>query len=249
MLETATRDSRKRRQLGQSDLVVTRIVAVQKRTFVDFAVVGQQNAAFADGQGLSGHQGKSGHLSKRTDLLALVQSAMGVGAIFQNLDIMLASDRHDGIHVSRHAGVMNDHDRLGPWRDAPLEALRIEADRLGIHISEDGRRPENVGLHDRGPVRDARTDHLIAWADTQTIHRIQNRAGSVGSGQSILAAEHPSVFALKILGDIQTRHLPTAQHVQDHLLVPLGDDGPSEHVTRVACRHLGATQQCQFAIH
>ncbi len=137
---------------------------------------------------------------------------------------------------------MHDDNRFGSRRDTMLDVTRIDAEGLGIDISENRCSTKTVRLRDRGPVSDAWTDHFIAEADAQAVHSTQDGCRAVVVSQAVFSAEHLGVLFLEFSRYFDTGHLFGAQHIQYGLFVPLCNNGPCEKVRPLRFNEFFAAQ-------
>src|SRR6267378_8531702 len=62
----------------------------------------------------------------------LVLSAMSLGGVFDDNQIMTPCDLQNRIHVGRLAVEMNGHDRLSAFRDRALDLTYVHCERLRL---------------------------------------------------------------------------------------------------------------------
>ena len=165
---------------------------------------------------------------------------MGVRDIFDDLQVVLACDRQDRIHVARVAAVVHRHDGFRAIGNVPLDVGRVYAKCAGIDVGEHNGRADRVSGHGAGPVGDAGHDHLVATTDTDGVHGRHQRHRAVRISKRMLDALPCGVFVLKLAGDIDPRHRTCAEHFENRLFVFVGDDRPVEKAFVLFVDDLGA---------
>ena len=87
-------------------------------------------------------------VADRADATSFVGQPDSLTCVFNDLEPMLASDRHDRVHVTHQIEHVNRHDRLGVGRDLPLDVFRI--DRQAFVDVDDDRDSADHQRGDRG---------------------------------------------------------------------------------------------------
>ena len=76
--------------------------------------------------------------------LAPPRSTMGMSAIFDDVQIILTSNVHDGIHI-RHVGSQVDGDyRSSLWSDGSFNCLGVNAVSVRVNITRTGMAPAAI---------------------------------------------------------------------------------------------------------
>ncbi|MNP49829.1 hypothetical protein D3C76_1440420 [compost metagenome] len=87
--------------------------------------------------------------------------------IFHHIQVVLFRQRHDGVHLARHAGIVYRHDGAGLVGDRRFNQRLVDVHGVRTDIHEDDFRStqhEGVSGRDKGV---ARHDHFIARTDIQ----------------------------------------------------------------------------------
>ena len=205
-------------------------MAPAEGALVDLPVVGNEHAAFADGERLAAHQRHGGHVAEVAHLAAAVEAAVGVRHILDHLEPVAAGELHDRRHLRRVSAVVDHHQRPGASGDAVLQVRRIEAQGGGVDLREHRGGTEPECGQGGGPVGDAGTDHFIADTYAAGPHRRLNGVGSGVVGQRMAAPLPDGELLLELDGLIEARHRATPQHVQHGVLDFLVDERPGEQV-------------------
>ena len=182
-------------------IVVSLIVTVSQCPLIQSAVIGHQHAHFARRKDLPAHHRHGGNMPEGADLSTLVHRSVGMGNVLDDIELVTVGDLHDGIHVARIAEIVNNHDRLGLGRDAPLQILRIKA-QLVVDITENGRSTEIHSLGNASPIGLGGADDLISKPQADGKHRRCQRHGAVGKGESVFSALPRGKFILELDGNI-----------------------------------------------
>ena len=98
--------------------------------------------------------------------LVAILRAERMRRVFDHPQVVPLGDLHDGRHVARLAGKMHRDDGFGARRDRRLYPLRIDVQRVGLHVDEDRRRPDVHDDVDGRGKREGRGDHLVTGSDT-----------------------------------------------------------------------------------
>ena len=150
------------------------------------------------------------------DLDAFVKGADRVRGVLDDHQAVLPRRRAQRVEVRRLSGVVDRHDRARSRSDPAGGVLRIEAERLGVHVGED--RPPAGQLHHvrRRRPRQRRNDHLLAG------FQVQERDGQVQSARGRVDGD--GVLDVQALPEhrLEPRHLrpgrdPAGAERLDHL--------------------------------
>src|SRR6516225_2009208 len=103
-----------------SDPLMTQPGAILSATLVahaaaklgEIGIVGNDHSALAGGHLLVGIEGETGQVAERTRLLSAIGSADGLAGILDDLEVILAGDFANGLHVARQAKNVNRQDSL-----------------------------------------------------------------------------------------------------------------------------------------
>jgi hypothetical protein len=94
---------------------------------------------------------------------------------------------------------VDGHQRLRPSRDASCDVGRIEIERRGLDLGEDGRRAAPRDRLGRRVERERRADHLVARADPERVEDEHERVGAVSDPHRLLHAQVLGCLALEAL--------------------------------------------------
>ena len=141
---------------------------------------------------------------------------------------VLLGDRAERLHVARVAEHVHRQDPARARRDGRLDGRRVEHERLGIDVGEDGRRAlveHHVG---RGHERDRRRDDLVArpMPAART-----SRCRPAVPLETVTACSQPQKAANSLLEVARVRAEPEdarAQRGEHVLLLARPDVGPRE---------------------
>ena len=146
-------------------------------------ITGQDGTGVAERAEILGWiEAERGRVSERADRSTVVLRAVGLGAVFQDLQAVASRSLPDAVHVGRVAVEVHDQDRLCVWRDAAVDLARVKRVRRGVDVAE--HRP-SAGCHNRGHRRYAGVgghQHLVAALDAECLEadtqRVRSRADS-----------------------------------------------------------------------
>ena len=130
-------------------------------------------------------EGIAGEITEESDGFAAVGRAPGLGAVFDDEQVMLAREGHDRVHVGRVAGEMDDHDRLGFRREAAADVGGVEIVGVRVDVGEDGHELLVEDADDGAHVGDGRGDDFGAG------RKFERGDGDVESGGAGGAGEGP----------------------------------------------------------
>ena len=157
-------------------------------------IIGDACAAFAGRQDLRLLEAEAADIADGADMLAGPAAAVGVGAVFDDFQVVLAGDLHDAVHVRERTEKVHGDHGLGLAGDRRFHFRRIHAQRVGLDIDHDrGRAAVNHRFAGRQPGM-GRHDHFIARADPQRLLRQFQRDGPVG--------HHVAVFRAGVFGEL-----------------------------------------------
>src|SRR5438105_13871766 len=105
-------------------------------------------------------------MSEGTGGAMFVAGAVRVGRVFDDNQLAVAGDGHDGVHRSRLAGKVHGNDRPGARGDGSLDSLWIQVKGVEVNVGE---YRDGVGFNDGGGCRKEgirRNNDFIFSADT-----------------------------------------------------------------------------------
>ena len=191
-------------------------------------VVGRDHAALPRRHLLVGvereHRGRAG----AADALAAALAADGLAGVLDDREPVLVGDRAERLHVARVAEDVHRQDPARARRDRRLDGRRVEHERVGIDVGEDGRRAlveHHVG---RGHERDRRGHDLVARADARGAHEQVQAGGAARDGDGVLAAAEGRELLLEVARVGPEAEHAGAQRGEHVLLLERPDVGPRE---------------------
>ncbi len=112
-----------------------------------------------------------------------------LGRVLDEAQAAPPCDRRQGLHVRRDTGVVDGQDRGRARGDAPLDVVRVEAERPLLDVREDGSRADSqhgVGARDEG---EGGAHDLAARTDAERQQRQLERVRAGGGQQHAARAE------------------------------------------------------------
>ncbi len=108
----------------EDGVVALAVILERPGGLVEAGVVGGEHATFAArGHGLVLAEGEGGHVAEAADRATAIRGAVGLGAIFDDLEAELASQRENGIHVAGPASEVNGHHGPGARSDGGAKSF------------------------------------------------------------------------------------------------------------------------------
>ena len=123
-------------------------VAEQANPRGQFVIVGDDGTAFDSVEQFRGVKTQGADIAPVVDRPALVQDAEGMGAVIDDLQVVLARDLFDALHIAGVAEYMSRDDGRGVPLDVSFDLLRVEVPGIRIDIGED--RPDAFPLQRTG---------------------------------------------------------------------------------------------------
>ena len=164
------------------------MVAVETRFPRDFVVVGEQEAAVADGvEVLERMRRNRAAVAEGAAVPAVAVGAHRLRRILDDLEVVAGGDVADRFHIGDAADPLHRHDRLGARGDLLLHFRRVDG-LVGQHVGVDRRRTEVDDRTGGGDERHRRRDHLVARADTHRPHADDQRIGARVQRDAVLRA-------------------------------------------------------------
>ncbi len=148
---------------GEDSVIVFSMVLVAPGEFPKLGIVGYEEAALST-------RGKDLVLAKREGAKIAVcaygapvdQSAVGLGAIFDDPQLVLCSQFHDSRHVAWPSAQMDGNDAFRPGGYAGPNCFGGEVSAVWVDISKDGYRAKQQNAGRRSYKAAWRYDDLIA---------------------------------------------------------------------------------------
>ncbi|MPM55736.1 hypothetical protein SDC9_102533 [bioreactor metagenome] len=110
---------------------------------------------------------------------------MGVGAVLDHCDVMLAGDGGDAVEVGHRAEKMHRNHGPGARRDRRFEGRRVEAESVRFAVDED-RCGSDIARRDAGgQPGPARYDHFVPRPHAERLKRAFQRGGAVDHQNAI----------------------------------------------------------------
>jgi len=128
---------------------------------VEVFASGEDEAALAAGAVvLAEHGGEGGEVAEGAERLAVERREMGLGAVLDHGDAVLACEGHDAGHVDGLAADVGDHDGAGQRRDQLRDRLGAGVVAAGLGVGDDGDAAQQRDGHHAARVRDGADDDL-----------------------------------------------------------------------------------------
>ena len=180
--------------------------------------------------------------------MVFVTRAVRVCRIFDDNQLPLPGDGHDGVHVGRLAGEMDGDDRPRARCDGGRDRLGRQIERVQLNVRENG---DGIGLDHCGRCREKGVrgnDDLVFSTDAGCLQRDPQRNRAVDDGDAVLAAVHrrEAVFKFSHLRPVQSSPFAAAQGAKQSFLLWLADHRPSREPPLADGR---SSQQREFLWH
>jgi hypothetical protein len=149
------------------------VLAVHERPVVDLGVVGENEAAFACGEGFGPVHAERGRVTERTDFAASGARTVRVGAVFEQQEVVAVSERAKGGGVGGSAPHVGDSDGSGAVRDSRGDIRGVEVP-VRVTFGENGCGAQVQERRDGREERVRRDDDFHAGSDARcSVHRVQ----------------------------------------------------------------------------
>ncbi len=164
--------------------IVAAVIAKFTSERGEFRIVCDDHTAFAGGDLFIGIEAKNPNVSEGSNFAAVELRAEGFASVFDDMEIVTASDFQDVGECGRTSESVHDDDGAGSRGDGFFDAGGIEIERVRIDINENGDGTlvaENVGDGDEG---ERWNDDFIAVGDAEgaNAEMERGRAGTYGNG-------------------------------------------------------------------
>ena len=155
-------------------------------------------------------QAEPAHVAPRADGLILVSRPGRLGAVFYHTQVVPSRDVHDGVHLGGHAARMHRHDGAGAGRDAILDVVRSERERL---VDVGKHRDGLMGGHGarRGDEGERGNNHLIAGRNVEGFQADFESGGAGSDTQRVRRAHHAGRLALQCRNFVRLIHAVEAE--------------------------------------
>ena len=164
-------------------------------------VVGDDQAAFAGGHVLALLRAKAADGTEGADVLAVRFGVEGLGAVFDDREVVLAGQFHDRGHFAGVAEQVRDHDGFGFGADGSFDRLRSDVERDGLDFGEDRDRALVEHRRERAHVGNGRRNNFVAWVGVEGSNGDVNGGGARGAGVGVLHAEFCCELLFQALGE------------------------------------------------
>ena len=180
-------------------------------------LAGQDHASFAGGDVLRDVEAEAPVIAERPGRAPVIFGFNGVGAVFDDLQIVVPGNAAERIHFAGPAREMNGKNRPRPRRNSCLHLQRVNVHRARIDVGQYGRRASMNNRIDRCAERERRRDDLIPGPEILGEHA-QMQSGRAGIDRNRLrGAPVPCKIRLE-LSDLGPGAQPAALHAGDHFL-------------------------------
>ena len=187
----------------------------------------QDRAPLAARQGLPVLEAEATQVSQRPHLLPFPLRQVRLAGVLDDLQVVLARDCVDAVHVAHSADDVNRKDRSRVLGDLALNLPRVDLPGLGVDIRKyrEGVVHENgVNGGDKGVWG---CDDFLARADPETVDRGDKGVRAVRREETVLGA-HQTGDLLHRLGDnVGARPHAAPEHGQDGPLIRVGPNRPA----------------------
>ena len=138
---------------------------------------------------------------------------MGLRAVFHNLQIVSASDLHNGGHVGCLSVQMDYENRFCPFRNFFLDAGCVDI-KILVRFYEDRGRAVDRNSHNAGDIGVPLYDHLIAFSDSEDTESDPERIQAAGQPHAVFCTCKRSEFPFKS-GKLPAQYIPAgAEYLQ-----------------------------------
>ena len=204
-------------------LVVERIALVGP-----FVAVGEDGAAVAAVKVLAGLEAEAAGVAPGAEAAAAPLAEVGLAGVLDHRQLVLLRHGEDGVQVGGGAAQVHGDDRRGAVGDGGLDLARVDLDRLGVGVHEDGQRVVQQNHVHRGDEGVGGNNDLVARGDPDGRQRGEEGAGAAVGGEAVLRAGGLGV------GLLEPRHVLAAapepfaavDGLQHGFVLALVDDGP-----------------------
>jgi len=144
----------------------------QSQTVGGRRIGGRHHSAIAHATEILGWvKAEASHQSPASSRSRMIGRADRLSCIFDDRDVVVASDLANPIDLGALSEQMNRDDCLGVGSDRGFNQVGIDVERVGSDVDEHGRRAQPRDAADRGKESETRHDHFIAWANRGLLRR------------------------------------------------------------------------------
>src|SRR6266446_3134632 len=118
---------------------------------------------------------KASDVAQRTGTPALVACANGLRAVFDHLQVLLAREVHDRVHVRSQTVEVNDDDGASARSHAARNLRRVDVVSVGMNVREDRFRSQRAHGAARGDKGERRENDFVAGRDSAGTQRENQR--------------------------------------------------------------------------
>ena len=127
---------------SQELAAVRALFAQNLRAFNEALVVDEQRTALTAGDVLGFVEALGCHRAEGTEILALVLCEQAVGVVFNQYEVVSASNLGDCFHLARDTAVVNDANRLSSWCHCALYEAGVNVQSVSSRVDKDWLRTE-----------------------------------------------------------------------------------------------------------
>jgi len=139
-------------------------------------------------------------MAEVSDLDSAPLTAMGMGSVLYENQLMTLADVQQCIHVTYPAALVDGVDNPDLGGDAPLDVGRVGQQRLRIYLAEDRRGPHVQGARVAAEIAQRRMDELVPRPQPGGKEGGGNGRVAVAGGQHVLAANEGLELLFKLPG-------------------------------------------------
>ena len=164
------------------------LIVETEGTLIQLVTRRADEAAVAGGDGLEDVEGICAHIADGAHALPMICRADSLAAVFNDVQVMLLRDLHDGIHIAGVAQHMDRHDGLRLRGDERFDLRGVDGQRL-VDLREDGDGVHHGDGRDGGDEGIAGDDDLVAHADAERRQAAHQRARARARGDHMLVTQ------------------------------------------------------------
>ena len=129
------------RRLRSPELAAGAALVVERIALVGpFVVVGEDGAAVAAVKVLAGLEAEAAGVAPGAEATAAPLAEMRLAGVLDHRQLVLLRHGEDGVQVGGGAAQVHGNDRRGAVGNRGLDLARVNLDRLGVAVHEDGQR-------------------------------------------------------------------------------------------------------------
>ena len=168
-------------------------------------------------------QTPAANLSESAHLPAMQPDDRPMAAVFDDRQVVRRGDLGDRIHVRRVPEPVHRHDGPGAWADLRPDIIRVNRDRLPVHVGKNGYRAGQQHCVRGRLKRQRRDDDLVAGPDAHGEQRRVLGRGPRAEGHGVPGVDVSGKLAFQALDldrlFVDRAELPGLEYPIDGLLL------------------------------